>query len=148
MDQRIVFKNQDGTVGVIIPAPDWFTPDEEGNVKTIEQLAEKDVPQGLPWRVVNVSALPTSRNWRNAWTDDQPTETVDVDLAKARQVHKSLMYAKAGERVSAIDMPNVLVEIAALPVDDAASLQELFNMWPARIEKRNGQREYAMHGGE
>lgn len=76
---RIVFKNQDGSCGVIIPAADW-----EG---TLEELAEKDVPEGLSWRLCNLEDIPSDRAFRDAWTDDNLTNTVDVDMVKARDIH-------------------------------------------------------------
>ncbi len=150
MNQRIVYTNTEGSVSVILPAPEWFAPDEEGNVKTIEELAAKDVPQGLTWRIVDVSALPASRNWRNAWTDANPTETVDVDLEKAKEAHKALMVAKALQRIQPDafgqrDVSQVKAEIDALPVDAVTSLQDLYNLWPESIEKRTSTREYRMH---
>ena len=41
MDKRIVYINEDGTIGIIIPA-------DMGEM-TIEQLAQKDVPTGLTY---------------------------------------------------------------------------------------------------
>jgi hypothetical protein len=59
MTQRIIFPSDDGGVSVIIPAP------ESG--MTIQQIAEKDVPAGKPFKIVDVSDIPTDRTLRNAW---------------------------------------------------------------------------------
>jgi hypothetical protein len=59
MTQRIIFPSDDGGVCVIIPAP------ESG--LTIQQIAEKDVPAGKPFKIVDVSDIPTDRTFRNAW---------------------------------------------------------------------------------
>ena len=59
MTQRIIFPSDDGGVSVIIPAP------ESG--LTIQQIAEKDVPAGKPFKIVDVSDIPTDRTFRNAW---------------------------------------------------------------------------------
>ena len=63
MTQRIIYPTDDGGVAVIIPAPEWLA--EEGN--TIETLAEKDVPAGKPYKIVDVSDIPTDRTFRSAW---------------------------------------------------------------------------------
>jgi len=63
MTQRIVYPNDDGGVVVLIPAPEWLA--EEGN--TIEKLAEKDVPAGKPFKIVNTEDVPSDRTFRNAW---------------------------------------------------------------------------------
>ena len=59
MNQRIIYPTDDGGVAVIIPAPDCGL--------TIEQIAEKDVPPGKPFRIVDVADIPTDRTFRNAW---------------------------------------------------------------------------------
>ena len=59
MTQRIIFPTDDGGVAVIIPAP------ESG--LTIQQIAEKDVPSGKPFKIVDASDIPTDRTFRNAW---------------------------------------------------------------------------------
>ena len=59
MNQRIIFSNDDGGVSIIVPAPDCGL--------TIEEIAAKDVPEGKPYKIVDVSDIPTDRTFRNAW---------------------------------------------------------------------------------
>ena len=61
MDQRIIYQNDTGGVAVLIPADCGLT---------IEQIAAKDVPTGRPYQIVDVSDVPTDREWRNEWTVD------------------------------------------------------------------------------
>ena len=63
MTQRIIYPTDDGGVAVLVPAPEWLA--EEGN--TIEKLAEKDVPAGKPFKIVNTEDVPSDRTFRNAW---------------------------------------------------------------------------------
>lgn len=58
MNQRIIYPT-DGGVAVIIPAPDCGL--------SIEEIAEKDVPSGKPYKIVDVSDIPTDRTFRDAW---------------------------------------------------------------------------------
>ena len=58
MNQRIIYPNDDGGVAIIIPADCGLT---------IEQIAAKDVPQGKPYKIVDVADIPTDRTFRNAW---------------------------------------------------------------------------------
>ena len=60
MSQRIIYQTDDGGVAVIIPAPDCGL--------TVEQIAAKDVPTGKPYKIVDVSEIPTDRSKREAWT--------------------------------------------------------------------------------
>ena len=34
---------------------------------TIEQIAEKDVPTGVAYQIVDVADIPSDRTFRNAW---------------------------------------------------------------------------------
>lgn len=56
---RIIYPTPEGGVAIIIPAPDCGL--------TVEQIAAKDVPAGVPFKVVDVSEIPTDRTFRNAW---------------------------------------------------------------------------------
>lgn len=73
MRERIIYKNPDGSIAVIIPVPDCGL--------TLEQIAAKDVPAGLPYKIVDVSELPQDRSERKAWTvdDDILTDGVGAD---------------------------------------------------------------------
>ncbi len=61
--KRIIYPTPDGGVAVLIPAPEWLA--EEGN--TIEKLAEKDVPAGVEYKIVDTTDIPDDRTFRNAW---------------------------------------------------------------------------------
>ena len=56
---RVIYPTDDGGVAVIIPT------DECG--LTIQQIAAKDVPMGKPYKIVDVSDVPSDRTFRNAW---------------------------------------------------------------------------------
>jgi hypothetical protein len=61
---RIIYKNTDNTVGILIPT------DEALSFVTIEQIAEKDVPFQLPYKIVPIVDIPTDRTYRDAWEWD------------------------------------------------------------------------------
>jgi hypothetical protein len=60
MNQRIIYPTDDGGVAVIIPTAECGL--------TIQQIAAKDVPMGKPYKIVDVSEIPSERLFRNAWT--------------------------------------------------------------------------------
>lgn len=60
MEKRIIYQTNDGGVAVIIP----FL----GCGLTVEEIAEKDVPTGKPFAIVDASEIPTDRSKRAAWT--------------------------------------------------------------------------------
>ena len=65
IDKRILYPNGDGGIAIIVPSPEW-----EG---TIEELALKDVPEGIPYLIVNDTDIPTDRTYREAWQADFST---------------------------------------------------------------------------
>jgi len=58
---RIIYPNDDGGVSIIIPTPEAL------ETMTIEEIAAKDVPAGKPFKIVDVSDIPSDRTFRNAW---------------------------------------------------------------------------------
>ena len=56
---RIIYKQENGTIAVISPSA------QSG--LTVEQIAKKDVPSGLPYKIIDLSDLPSDRTFRNAW---------------------------------------------------------------------------------
>ncbi len=59
--KRIIYKNPDNSVSIIVPS------DEALQFMTIEQIAKKDVPANTPYKIVDVSEIPSDRTFRNAW---------------------------------------------------------------------------------
>ena len=70
--KRIIYKNLDNSVSIIIPT------DEALQSMTIEQIAKKDVPTGYKYKIVDVSEVPSDREFRNAWTKDEEELTDGV----------------------------------------------------------------------
>jgi len=58
MDKRIVYKNDEGGISIIVPADCGLT---------IEEIAAKDVPASKTYHIVDVADIPTDRTFRNAW---------------------------------------------------------------------------------
>jgi len=70
MNKRIIYKNTSGGVSVIIPAPDCGL--------TVEEIAAKDVPTGLPYKIVLATDVPTDRSQRDLWEVDESDLTDGV----------------------------------------------------------------------
>jgi hypothetical protein len=58
MNSRIIYPTDDG-VAVIVPASECGL--------TIEEIAAKDVPAGVAYKIVDVSDIPKDRTFRGAW---------------------------------------------------------------------------------
>jgi hypothetical protein len=65
---RILYKNIDNSVGVLIPTQEALS------FATLAQIAEKDVPKDLPYKIVEDTDIPSDREFRNAWEWDNTIE--------------------------------------------------------------------------
>lgn len=67
-EKRIIYKTSTGLVRVIVPA--------DNIDMTVEEIAQKDVPTGLKYKIVNKSEISSDRTFRNAW-DINESELTD-----------------------------------------------------------------------
>ena len=72
-NQRIIFQNAEGGVSVIIPTGEL----------PIEEVAKKDVPEGVPYEIVTTDAIPSDRTFRGAWVMGDCCVEHDLDKCKA-----------------------------------------------------------------
>lgn len=57
---RIIYQNADGSVSILIPTSEL----------PIADVAQKDVPAGTPYLIVEDDVIPSDRSFRNAWEAD------------------------------------------------------------------------------
>ena len=71
---KIIYKRNDGGLSILIPTSEWLG--------TMEELAQKDVPTGLKYKIVEDSAIPNDRSFRDAWDvkEAELTDGVGADL--------------------------------------------------------------------
>ena len=60
MNTRILFPNESNGIAVIIPTGEL----------PVEDVAQKDVPAGIPYLIVTTDDVPSDRTFRNAWEAD------------------------------------------------------------------------------
>ena len=80
--KRIIYQSESGGVSVIIPTGEL----------SIEEVAAKDVPQGVAYEIVEDDAIPADRFFRNAWVANGAA--VDVDLDKAKDIGHDMRRAQ------------------------------------------------------
>ena len=86
---KIIYTNSDGTVAVIHPT---------GDVND----AIKDVPTGLSYEIIEDSAIPADRTFRDAWVQD--SKTIKTDIAKAREIHKTKIREARTPKLAELDI--------------------------------------------
>tara|TARA_A100001518_G_C1170602_1_gene22095 strand:- start:45 stop:482 length:438 start_codon:yes stop_codon:yes gene_type:complete len=88
---KVIFTNSDGTVSIMTPI--------EG---TAEECAKRDLPDGTSYEIVDDSVIPTDRSFRNAWK--QNSKTIETDMAKAREIHKTNIRTARAIKFSELDV--------------------------------------------
>jgi len=56
---KVIYNDSEGNVAVLTPAPQC--------PRSIQEIANKDVPYGLPYKIVDDSVIPDSTIFRGAW---------------------------------------------------------------------------------
>ncbi len=92
-DKNIVYTVDDCLV-VVMPADNCGL--------TVEEIQAKDVPDGVTSYIVDHSSLPTDTNFQNAWV--YKDGSVQVDLAKAKEVHREYIRRERKEKLAALDI--------------------------------------------
>ena len=102
---RIIYQNETGGVSIIIPT------------ESVE-LALKDVPEGVPYEIVDEADIPSDRYFRNAWVANGAA--VEVDLPKAKEIGHDIRRQKRSEEFAPYD------EVIAkqIPGADATAAEE------------------------
>lgn len=109
---RIIYKKPDGSVVVLIPAPEFL--EEKG----IDVIVAKDVPEGHPYIVVKASDVPSDRTFRDAWAIQN--KALVVDLEKAKAIGHDIRRSKRAEEFA----PHDEVIAKQIPGADFAKAEE------------------------
>lgn len=64
MSNLVIYQNDDGGVSIIIPSHEALM------AYGIDAIAQKDVPEGKPYKIISSEDVPTDRSDRDAWTVD------------------------------------------------------------------------------
>jgi hypothetical protein len=62
MSQLIIYQSETGNAILVIPAPNCGI--------SVEEIARKDVPAGLPYHIVDAAQVPADRTFYEAWEAD------------------------------------------------------------------------------
>ena len=92
-NKRIIYKNTEGGVSVIVPSPN--------TALTIEELATKDVPEGTTFDIVDTVDVPSDRTFRNAW--DINASAIVTDMPKAKVIAHDMRRLMRDEEMAPYD---------------------------------------------
>ena len=88
---KIVFKNEDNSLGIITPTQEVL------KFATVIQVAEKDVPHSFPYWIVEDSVIPEDRTFRSAWEVDGSLGQPNGFGGESNQFDSELLKAYYGE---------------------------------------------------
>jgi hypothetical protein len=108
MNKRILYPTPDGGVAIVIPT---------GEI-SIEEVAKKDVPEGVAYEIVEDDAIPSDRTFRNAWVMGDCC--IEHDLDKCKALGHDMRRAKRAEEFA----PHDEVIMKQIPGADATAAEE------------------------
>jgi hypothetical protein len=108
---RIIFQNESGGLSVIIPTGEL----------PIEEVAAKDVPEGVAYEIVEDDAIPADRFFRNAWVANGAA--VDVDLDKAKSIGHDIRRTQRAEEFKPFDEV-IMKQIPGVDVAEAEAARQ------------------------
>jgi hypothetical protein len=90
--KRIIYQSESGGVAVIVPT------------ESVE-LALKDVPEGVPYEIVDEADIPSDRTFRGAWVMGECCIEHDLDKCKAlghdlRRIQRNAEFAPFDEIIA------------------------------------------------
>jgi hypothetical protein len=94
---RIVIKTHDGV--------QIMTLVEGANFEdALRKWADVNPNQYISHREMPDEAIPTDRTYRGAWDDITPELTIDIDMAKAKEIHLQRIRFKRNDELSKLDV--------------------------------------------
>ena len=88
---KIIYTNNEGGISIIIPTGEL----------PIEEVAAKDVPEGVAYEIVEDDAIPSDRTFRGAWVANGAA--VEVDLNRAKEIGHDKRRAQRAEEFAPLD---------------------------------------------
>ena len=105
---KIIYQNNEGGISIIHPTGEL----------SIEEVAAKDVPEGVDYEIVKDDAIPSDRFFRNAWVANGAA--VAVDLGKAKDIGHDIRRTLRTEEFKPYDE----VIMKQIPGVDAVAAEE------------------------
>ena len=156
MAKVILYTRSDGGVSIIIPTAQTFAKFETED-EAIAYVREKDVPDGATKiRVIERTALPEKRTFRDAWVDD--TDKAVTDRTKASAIHmdriresrnaelakedinfqRAIEADDASAKTAVATKKQTLRDLpATFDLSGASTDDELDALWPSELPERS-----------
>lgn len=133
MPKRIIYQTDEGGVAIIIPSGEL----------ALEEVARKDVPAGVPFKIIDTVEVPDDRAFRSAWEADM---TSPNGVGVGPQAWCIEQYESEIAAISAESGPEAPRLFDALPmtdivelahIEDEAEKQAAYDAYLARVQAEN-----------
>ena len=133
---KIIYKNESGGVSIIHPT------DEALSFMTIDEIAKKDVPTGVKYKIVEDSEVPTDRTFRDAWEVDINILTgggrwrmINVNLDKAKDIANAFLRNQRAELFKPLDVEATIPQLAEQAEAKRSEIRDRFAKYQDDIAK-------------
>ena len=133
---KIIYKNGSGGVSIIHPT------DEALSFMTIDEIAKKDVPTGVKYKIVEDSAVPTDRTFRDAWevginmlTDGERWRMINVNLDKAKDIANAFLRNQRAGLFKPLDVEATVPHLAEQAEAKRSEIRDRFAKYQDDIDK-------------
>ena len=120
---KIIYTNNEGGVSVIHPTGEL----------SIEEVAAKDVPQGVAYEIVEDDAIPSDRTFRNAWVANGAA--VEVDLDQAKEIGHTIRRQQRAEEFKPHDEV-IMKQIPGQDMEAAEDAREEIRIKYAQVQEQ------------
>ena len=110
MSAIICFQHASGNMAVLVPMLNRVkgeTTEERKaryDVIDLDALAEKDIPDGIPFEICDSLDLPKGREFRGAWINHPTKPGLKVDIPKARDIHMDRIRKARDKKLAESDV--------------------------------------------
>lgn len=91
MAKIIVYKDNSGGIRIVNPSPKF----------KLEYVISRDIPEGADYEILNRSALPKDKTFRNAW--DLNDKKIITNMTKAKLIAHQIRRANRDKEMAPLD---------------------------------------------
>lgn len=119
--KKIIYQTPTG-VAIVHPTGDL----------SIEEIAQKDVPPGVTFDIIDTTSLPADRIFRDAW--EKSGSTVVESLLKAKLISHDKRRAKRAEELAPLDVKATIPSQAAAAEAARQAIRDKYAAMQTKID--------------
>lgn len=121
--KRIIYQNESGGVSVVIPTGEL----------SIEEVAAKDVPEGIAYEIVEDDAIPSDRTFRGAWILGNCC--IEHNIDKCREIAHDIRRNQRAEEFEPLDKV-ISLQLPGMDMVATEAGRQLIRKKYAEIQKK------------